>query len=230
MTGKELQDLFTSINLGYTIDETLFYSLLSVVQTKIETKREWNILKKQDVSETALTSDTFMTQKSIPADFLFWQSEDPIVLVDNSNSTNFVNYKEIPFAKRFLYQYQVYRFFCDYVNNKLYLAGNVDRTYTIYKNYIYQAPTVTSGTEWVFPAKFHTILAYGVAALHKVGIDFDDINKVSGDSNAETFKQILKLMDVWDSRLTVGQMEGVDRRINDEVPGFLSGHIDFNNY
>lgn len=225
MTGTELQTLFTSINLGYTIDDNLFYSLLSTVQAKIEAKREWNILKKQDNSETSLTSDTFQTQKTIPVDFLFWQSEDPIVLVDNNNPSDFVTYKEVPFAKRFLYQYQVYRFFCDYAAGKLYFGGNTDRTYTIYKNYIYQAPAITPATSWVFPDKFHPILAYGVAALHKLGVDFDDINKFSGDDNAKTFNELLKLMDSWDSRLSVGMMEGVDRKIGDDLPGFISGHV-----
>lgn len=226
MKGSELQTLFTSINLGYTIDDSLFYSLLATVQAKIESKKEWNILKKQDNSEISLTSDTFQTPKLIPDDFLFWQSEDPIVLVQYENVSNFITYKEVPFAKRFLYQYQVYRFFCDYSANKLYLSGNTDTTYIIYKNYIYQAPAITADTSWIFPAKFHPILAYGVAALHKLGIDFDDINKASGDDNARTFIELFRLMESWDARLTTGMMEGVDRRIGDDLPGFVSGHVD----
>ena len=225
LTGANLQTLFNSINLGYTIDDTLFYSLLATIQARVESKRDWIILRKTDTSESASTADNFASAKTLPSDFFFWQSEDALVLVDPVNSNNFISYLEVPIAKKFLYQYQGYRFFCDYANSKLYLGGVVDRTYTIYKNYIYQPDKITSATSWVFPAKFHEFLAFGVAALNKLGIDFDDINKLSGEDNGKVFLEGLKAMEMWDANLANNMLRGIDRRLDDEMPGFLSGHI-----
>ena len=227
LIGSQLQTLFTSLNLDYTIDDTLFYSLLATVQAKVEGKKEWIILRKTDTSESASGADSFTTPKTLPSDFFFWQSEDPIVLVDNTNPNTYLNYWEVPIAKKFIYQSQSYRFFCDYANSHIYLGGTVDRTYTIYKNYIYQPDKITAGTSWVFPAKFHEYLAFGVAALHKLGVDFDDINKMSGDDNGKVFLEGLAQMEMWDSQLAVNMLRGVDRRVGEDLPGFISGHINF---
>lgn len=225
LTGADLLTLFNSLNLDYQIDNGLFYSLLATVQARVEAKREWVILRKSDATQSAGAGTTFATSFTVPDDFFFWQSEDAILLVDPSNTTNNISYLEVPFAKRFDYQSISYRFFCDYANSKLYLGGIVDRTYTIYKNYIYQPDKITATTSWVFPAKFHEFLAFGVAALYKLGVDFDDINKLSGDDNGRIFLEGLKNMELWDSRLAVGMLKGVDRRVGQELSGFVSGHI-----
>lgn len=225
LLGSDLYTFFQSLNLGYSIDSALFYSLLATVQAKIEVKRDWMILRKQDASESAGPSDSFTTSKTIPSDFFFWQSEDAIVLVDPTNSSTWIPFLEVSFPKRFLYQTQSYRFFCDYANSKFYLGGIVDRTYTIYKNYVYQPDKITSTTSWVFPAKFHEMLAFGVAALYKLGVDFDDINKLSGEDNGKVFLEGLKTMELWDARLAQGSLEGVDRRMDNDLPGFMSSHV-----
>ena len=225
LLGSDIYTLTNSINLGYSIDITLFYSLLATIQMKVESKRDWIILRKTDTSESANPSDNFQTAKTLPSDFFFWQSEKSIVLVDSSSPTTYIEYWEVPLANQFEYQTQCYRYFVDYANSHIYLGGVLDRTYTIYKNYIYQPDKITDTTSWVFPAKFHELLAFGVAALNKLGIDFDDINKLSGDDNGKTFLLGLQAMEMWDAKLSTNMLRGVDRRIDDGVPGFLSGHI-----
>ena len=225
LQGSDLLTLTNSLNLGYNIDSGIFYSLLATVQSKVESKRPWVILRKTDSSQSASVGDTFQTSKTIPSDFFFWQSEDPVVLVDPASPSNSITYYEVPLAKQFDYQYQAYRFFCDYSASKLYLGGTVERSYKIYQNYIYQPDKIAVGTSWIFPAKFHELLAFGVAALYKLGVDFDDINKLSGDDNGKTFLLGLNSMEQWDANLQVGMMRGVDRRMDGDTPGFVSGHI-----
>lgn len=226
LTGSQLYTLLGNILGGQQIDTTLFYNLITTVQANIESSREWSVLKKRDTSKSITTSSTFQTSFALPSDFFFWQSEQPIVLTDPTNTANFIQYfKEIPMAKQFQYQFQTYRFATDLANSNIYIMGTVDRTYTIQMNYIYKPSDVTSTTSWVFPAQFHPLLAYGVAIIQKGGIDFDDQNRAMAEHNQKTYDMIYKAMVDWDDRLQVSALSGIDRGAVDERP-WRSGAVD----
>ena len=226
MLGSDLYTMTTQLNGGVPLDNTLFYQLLTIAQTRIEAAREWMILRKQNTSQTVTAASTFQTPYAMPTDFFFWQSEQPLILVDTTNTNNFIDwFKEIPMAKLVRYQFQTYKFAVDYLNSNLYIAGTVDRTYTMYKNYVYKPADVTVSTSWVFPAQFHGLLAYAVTALNKGGIDFDDQNARMAGDNKETVQSIYQAMIDWDSRLQEQSLEGVDRGPSDDRP-WVSGHVD----
>jgi len=164
----------------------------------------------------------------MPSNFLFWQSDCPITLVNPNNTNDFLDsFNEVPVSKLVSYQFQSYKYAVDYPNSILYIAGTVDKTYTIYKNYIYKPDDVTETTSWAFPAQFHGLLAYAVAALQKGGIDFDDQNARMAGDNAATVQSIYQAMIDWDSRLQEQSLEGVDRGYDGTRP-WITSHISFN--
>ena len=226
MTGADIYEMVTGLLGGLALETGLFYNLLELAQSKIESARPWMILRKQDTSKTVTTSNTFLTAIDLPADFDEWQTERELVLVDVSNNNNFIDcFKEVTSAWGYTYQYQTYRYFCDYAAKKLYISGTVDKSYKLVMNYKYEPDGITDVTSWVFPAKFHKLLAYAVAALNKGGIDFDDQNARMAGDNKETVQSIYDTMIEWDSRLQEHATEGIFRGTENEQP-WLSGHVD----
>lgn len=216
LTGATLATLTQKLMLNVSIDSTIFYQLLNLAQGKFEQMREWSILKKSDTTQTASGGDTFTTSKALPSDFNFWQSDDPIILYQSGNTQSFLKYFEIPFSMLYREQTSSLKYTVDYAGGLVYLMGsNLPATYVIQQNYIYKPAEIASGTSWVFPARFHQILAYEVGLMYELGTDYDDLKAATGNEKKLIRDSILDQMIQWDARLQTQSLDGVNRGIDD---------------
>ena len=198
--------------MGYAPDTTLFYTLLNMVQGIRENQRPWMILKKEDTSNTILAtnSSAFLTPYPLPADFRkFYSPKRSIQLAD---TTNIVRqwYVQIPKHRKLECKDDNTKFYVDFTSTpyNFYLCGIVNQQYTAHVYYQYKSPLVTATTSWVFPSEYHPILAYGVCALIKAGIDSDVVNASQAISNNGTSALIFAQMVEWDDSLAVDSIEG----------------------
>ena len=228
MTGNDLYQLTESI-MGYAPDQTLFYTLLAMVQGIRENQRPWMILKKEDASNTVnqTSQSAFLTPFNLPADFRkFYSPKRSVQLVDASN-TIFQWYVQVPKDRKFENKDDNTKFYCDFTStpSKIYLCGIVNQLYTMHIYYQYQTPIVTATTSWVFPSEYHPILAYDVAALIKAGIDSDVVNASQAISNNQTSNLIFEQMKSWDDELANTEVEGVEYYDINGERGFISRTI-----
>lgn len=238
LTGVQLYALFNSLlgNSGQsTIDKVTFYSLINVVKNNIEMMQEWNFLKAIDKSQQWSPSDTFLTQKNMPTDWNFWQSESPIAIVDPNNSETYEYLPEITMQKQLEYQEQTYRFLADYNAGKIQIMGDADRVYDIWQFYLksspdfsIEAPDYGDAQSWVFPGTAHPLLAFYAAAMYKEGIDFDTVNARAAGGNMKVAQSIMTWLAKWNGRLASGSLRGINRGLRDHTQ-FISGHVNLTN-
>ena len=234
MNGSDLYQLVTSI-MGYAPDQTLFQTLLNLVQGIRENQRPWTILKKEDTSNTVSASNTsqFLVPINMPADFRkFYSPKRSLQLSDPSN-TIFQWYTQVTMDRKLENKDDNTKFYVNYSTNPItfFLCGTLNQTYTVHLFYIYRSPLITASTAWVFPSEYHAILAYDIAALIKLGIDSDVVNAEQAISNNSTSKVIFDQMAEWDDELAVNAIEGnsyfsIDREdtfISRTIPGTNNG-------
>jgi hypothetical protein len=210
MTRATLYDFLTEGLLdGQTIDLTLFGTLLDVAQMLVEDARPWVWLRGEDLTQT-VSAGSPLTAKDLAASWRSWPSDAPIQLLDSGYNT-VLYLREVPFGDR--YKYKNTSVFCvDYPNSDLYILGSHSQNYTI-KQEFSKISTLVSAAEsnsWVFPERFHKILAYIVSTLWRNGIDYDVFSNPMGDNNASTAAAMLDLMTRWDSNLQAGMQAGQD--------------------
>lgn len=210
MTKSELYTLVTSILDGNEMETTLFSSLLDISQALRENARNWVYLRKEDATGSVSAGNTYTTQHNMPTDFRKWYSRTPIVLVDSSGNIA-ARLSEIPIQEKETYKSDN-KFYCDYANGKLYICGNYGQALTI-KQYYQSKGTLVSASdtnEWIFPSEYHKILAFDVAVMYKLGVDYDIINNSQGDNNAGVANRLFLAMTDWDGQLAEGGLNGVD--------------------
>jgi len=211
MTRVQLLELTTDLLGGREMGTSKFTRLLNIVKNKREATRPWVYLEAEDSSNTASTSDTFLTAKTLPTRFLRTVTDDKMVL---RSGDNVLEYKQLPFKSRQVEKDTNNRFYIDLKNNQFFLTGIVDQSYTIYFYYIQGSEDFDDDAdEWVFPARFHELLAYDVAVLEKGGIDYDDINARMAQFNGITAKELEQEMIKWDNELRLAEQEGVENNV-----------------
>ncbi len=216
LTKQDIYNFVTSLLNGSTVEQSLFDSLLDQAQFFVEGRKQWVALRKTDNSQTISPADTFLTPKDLPSDFKEWYSGGsqfiPVILSDASY-TRRVPYFEIPEGMKLMYKDMSQRFYCDYVNNKIYFCGPVSEAYTIFQQYIYQPTLISSGDSqtWVTPfQKFTRILGLLIAVYWKLGVDYDVISNAQANNQAAQAKEMLDIMDAWDLRLQQSMQAGLD--------------------
>jgi hypothetical protein len=168
MTGIEIKT-FVEALYDDTIDDDLFYNILNMVKEEVEGWVMWEYLKSIDSSQTANPSDTYLTMKTLPADF-------KMPLGDLYVGASMLNiYKPVPFEKRNLYLNNSFKYYIDYKNQQFALIGNQGSAQTIYLPYISTSDDITSSTSWSFPAWCHKLLGIMALAYVEAGVDVDDI-------------------------------------------------------
>jgi hypothetical protein len=226
MTRAEIYTLLTSTSgllAGIQLDETIFENLLDIAQMQVEGMRPWIFLRSEDTTQTASPSDTFSTPKTLAASFSEWCEESPIELIDASNNAFFLT--EVPFSERYKYRTSTGRFCVDYPNSLFYLLGNLTDAYTIKQSFIKLSTLVSSAStaQWIFPARFHKLLALTVAALWRHGVDYDIFNAAMADQQVKQAQQMLDIMTRWDSNLQYNMQRGKDPFNSNTIGGFPSG-------
>lgn len=207
MTGDQLHTFNTEILAGREIEDTTFFTLLGAVKTIWEGKRPWRILLKRATSNTTSASDTFETAHSLPSDFGRTIPKNCLKLV---SGRTVVPLKEIPFELLVEYQNMSGYFAVDLANGNYYLTGVYGQTYTHYFSYTKRSETIAADTSWVFPSDYHAGLAFDVAAMYQLGMDFDDINARQGNPNANSADMIYTAAVFWDDSMQRNAQTGVN--------------------
>lgn len=199
MTGAELQTLNTSIRAGRQMDDTLFYTLVNLSKSGFERMRPWRKLIKKDTSQVASPSTAFTTAFTLPTTFLMTLPRRTLKLVSSSNAV--LEYVEVTFEDWELYKTSSGYFTIDHMSGQYYISGTVNATYTIYFSFISSSPAIDATTPWIFPAEFHPALAFDVAAMDELGIDYDDTNARQGNANSQRAQLIVRSAIRWDETL-----------------------------
>ena len=237
LTGAQLYQLFsrqvTNGQSDTSIDYPTFFSLMNIVKNEIEMEAEWAILKATDKTQVWNVGDTFDgSPKALNANFNFWQSENQIALVQESNPETYIYLAEIPPQKQLEYQEYTDRFWTDLANNQFYITGNATMQYQIWQFYLMSSPdfnifssqTALNQT-WIFPGTAHPLLYMYGAAMYKSGLNYDQINARQATDNYKTVEAIKRWMMKWNGRLQASSLRGVDRGRRNGQP-FISGHVD----
>jgi hypothetical protein len=222
--GSDYYTMVSNLLGGYQINSTLFYQLLNIARSNREMERPWMRLRKLDSSLLANTGDTYLTAKALQSDFRRFLNNGTIRLFDGNNTILY--YTEIPFESRLEHKDDNSAYYVDYANLNLYLTGKVDKQYQIHLFYIYNPGDITVTTSWLnFPSEFHSILAFDVAAMWRLGADYDDQNARMGDENGKMAEVIKHAMHAWDNELALSAVENLDYYGANQLP-WRGGRVD----
>lgn len=199
MIGSELKTFVESL-IDDDIEDTLFYTLLNIAKDQIEDSREWEVLKKWDLTLTYLTGDTYLTPKTLPVDFRSMFAEGEVYLGEN-NPYFPVPYKDIYKYNNFARHYTI-----DYLNNKLYILGSEASNCSIYLPYLGTSNDIIATTAWAFPSRFHPLLGLMVAGFYTAGVDADDIYARMSTTHRIAAASLQSGLEKWNTRLALMAM------------------------
>lgn len=195
MTGSQLLTFLQDL-IDDTIESDFAYNLLNQAKDLIETERDWEMLIKENSSNTTTVGNTFTTAITLPTDFL------------NAVDIFVGDYQQlpIPFEKQRDWKDIDRRYFIDYANTELHLCGTVGTSETIYIYYIYKTDDLTSSTSPVWPSKFHKLIAFKAAALYFAAIDADDLTRQQYIHHQIQADMLAKQMVRYDTELKLNKM------------------------
>jgi hypothetical protein len=200
-TGAELKELLTEIRGGREMDDVTFYTLLNLSKATFERMRAWRKLIKKDTSKSSTGATTYATAFAMPTDFIMTLPRRTLKLVNASSPTSFIDLVEVPFERWDEYKNSAGYFCIDHRNSNYYISSTVSETYTHNFFYIATSTTLTSGASWIFPDEFHPALAFEVAGMDELGMDYDTINMMQGNANIQRARLILQSAIRWDDSL-----------------------------
>ena len=200
MTGDQLHDLTHDILDGDTISDDLFFQLLNNANALLEAARPWNYLKVDDVSKSVTPSDTFLTTYDLADDW----AETLRIFVGES----LLPYVPVSFELRRRIANVPRRYYIDLANNAFGFTGGHSKDDIIYHTYKKFSDDIEANTSPTFPARFHKLLSFAVAALHRSGIDADDFNALVASVNRADATAVLEAMEMWDDRINEANFNG----------------------
>lgn len=198
LTADQILSEFETV-IADSLDQTTELFLLNEVKDTIETERNWCVLKGLDQSQTANASDTWLTRKSLPADFAL-PSDRGIYIGTNPGP----RYIQIPFEAQIDFQSITYSYFIDLYNSQYGLGGTVSAPGIIQFFYQRYSPTLAltanGGLPWIFPARFHPLLIYEMAIKY-FAIDQGEKSRAWDDRWSEYATRLREAMVAWDDQL-----------------------------
>lgn len=199
MTGQEIKELTTEILRGFEMDDTTFYTILNLWKNHIEAMRPWRKLITEDSSKTWSPSDTYATTKALPTGFVMAAPRRPMTLLSSGGSS--MQLEQAPLIDRIMKKDNNGLFVVDMKNLTFSILGTVDQTYTVHLFHTVYSDDITASTEWDFPARYHPLLAFGVSAIQKGGIDYDDVFARMAPENRGLAELLMQDMENWDDAL-----------------------------
>lgn len=179
MTGAEIYTKFINM-VDDELDTDYTYQLMNDARDEIESQVDWEILK----NKTTITS----ASTSLPTNFV-----SDILLTDGSSRYIKINKEDSD-----IYNYNAYSYYLDLANNKLEIINY--NSQTLYFYYIKSSTEISSDTEWIFPSRFHSILAYKMAQMYYAS-DAGEKSRSWDDRWNIYFKTKFDQMLNWDTRL-----------------------------
>lgn len=200
--------------IGDTFDVTHTYQLLTQAKNYIETTLKLAILQSYDGSQTANPGDTYLTLKSLPADFKTMNK----VVLGLSGGTTVSTYYPIPMNKREQMQKVARRYYIDHKRavqglTALGLTGSVASAQVIGMHYQAKTDALTEANEntagiILWPDEFQPIIPYQAAKIIQANTDADEINfRMSSYQEAE-YQRLLDAFIAWDHDIKLSQMNG----------------------
>lgn len=199
MTGLEIKALNNTI-LSRPLDDTTFYSLALLAQDKFEGERPWRQLLARNTANSNTSGAIYTTAYTLPTDFRMFSRRKPIVLV-SGNERVFLDERPLEDLEEIKDQNGFV--VVDLANNCYYLTGTQPKAYSHTLNYTKRSTAISENTSWVFPSVYHAYIAFEVAVMEQLGIDYDDVNARQGDPNAKRADMILASAVKWDAALWV---------------------------
>lgn len=235
MTGAQLYTLVQSLVNGFSIDQTTFYILLNTARTRREMQRAWMRLRRYQYTQTLQPTQPSLTlppsaQITIPSDFMFFSRDGEITLYDNNNQ--YETYTEIPLNLVIPYLQVNNVFYADHAGGTFNFLGVIQKAYTAFVQYQADFGDITVTTTWLnIPTRFHAILAFDVAVMYRLGMDYDDINARNADRNNVDAELLFGAMATWDDNLQRSATTRMELPVITDVPGSNFQHrVDIGGY
>lgn len=184
------------------MDETTFYSLVNLAKAEFERSRAWRKLVTKNSSNTISGSTSYSTSFAVPSGFLMFLPRKNIKVID-SNGNQIGELVEKKWEDWDEFKMVSGYFTVDHKNSVFYISGvaGSHTSATLHLFYIGSSTTIASGASWVFPDEFHPALAFTVAAMDELGMDYDDINARQGNANYGVAQRIMRSAIKWDDTL-----------------------------
>jgi len=194
----DTQDIidFAEELLDEEIGSDLALSLSENAKNIIEGARNWQMLIKEDSSQTFGSGEDYLTSKDLPDDFFM----DDEIYLGVETDDDYVPLDPVPFKQRRRYS-ESGKYSIDYANKKIYICDKVAKTYTIYLYYIYETPELALDTAPVWPKKYWRLISFLMAEFYKTGIDYDDINVNTALAHNKQALLLWSDMISWDNKL-----------------------------
>jgi hypothetical protein len=230
MDGDTLSTFIDELNGGDSISNTLKFQLVNAFKAMLEAERPWMPLRKTDTSKSVTTASTWQTaiDLSTLTRFNRFYGKRPIRLFDGTTRT--VRYRQVPFDDRLEYKDSPNTFVYDENTKTLYLNGTVEFAGTLYIRHLTTSADIAANSTdpvWPFPSWSHAILGFGAVAMHKGGIDYDDVNARTLLQNNADAMRIMKALEKWDDEKQLSEIEEYDPAETD-LDGYRSGAINMN--
>ena len=174
---------------------------------------------------TATTSanDTFETYRSLPDDFAY-----DYKLQVGASGTQPQDYTPIAFEDKYSFQYTSGYYYIDLANDRYALTGIQVDGETIYLFYIKDSAEITEDSSWVFPSRFHALLAIKTAFKIAEAPEHDEINDTIAKRIKGQAKTLKDAMELWDTNLKLRTMNHSFR--NGDTRGYTDGHVNNSEY
>ena len=206
LTGSQYYDAVTTLLGGFEMDTILFYQFLNIARANREFARPWLRLRKFDTSQTAVPAQAPIiappttNRLTLPDDFGYLMEDGEIMLYDQNNQ--YEVFTEIGMQNLIPYLQVNNCFYVDHASGYYYLLGTLDRHYTVFFPYIADFGDITDATTWLnMPARFDMVLAFDVASMYRLGVDYDDINARNAEDNNKQASILFNAMCTWDDNL-----------------------------
>jgi hypothetical protein len=226
MTGPELATFCEEVNGGASIGDTLLFQLLNLSKAMVEHRRPWMLLRKTDTSKTVTTGSTWQTAIDLSTITRFhrFYGDWPVRLFDGNNHIE--RYRQVPFEDRLEHKDVPNTFCYDEATQTLYLNGTVTFAGTLYIRYLQDTADITNddASTWAFPSYSHPLLGFMAVAMHKGGIDFDEINARMAPENRAEAELIIQRLEHDDAAKSLSAIEQTDP-YNRPQDGYRSGAI-----
>lgn len=183
------------------MDDTIFYILLNLAKAAFERMRPWRKLVQKDSTKSSTSASTYSTSFALPSTFIMTLPRRTLKLIPVATPTSWMDFEEVPWERWDEFKNSPGYFSIDHFNNLYYVSGTFTQTYTHHFFFIGTSTALDSDSEWIFPSEYHPALAFEVAAMDELGIDYDDINARQGNANIERARMIMSQAIKWDDAL-----------------------------
>lgn len=206
-TPAQLRAQFENL-VDDTHDITHTYQLLTQAKNLVERLMKLKILESSDATQTWSPGDTYLTLKSMPADFRLMLS----LYVGT------IPYYPVSFAKRITYRSVARKYYIDHKKQvhgdaALGIMGSAGSAQIITQNYLVKTDDLTEDNEndagvVLWPDEFQPIIPYIAARIYQANIDPDDIAIRQAVAQDVEVQRLWEGMVAWDHDLKLAEMGG----------------------